>query len=267
MRLVIGNVDDALRLISDASSRDFLCHHVTQWDRSTPSAQFFHYAALSLDGEERRKSLAFHFARDSLLYVMAHVLLRRELSLVCPAVRPEEWRFRHTKYGKPYLIDYNLWFSLSHSWPYFAVLISQKGHCGVDIERAHASFPYDAVARQSLHAHEYSHMRRGTNPYLRFLRFWTIKEAACKAFGCGIPLGFPLLHVSHDFRKAYFRKRELGISISMANKNMPYAVSACCLTMSDCICSTRIAHLENFIPHTEPKGKAFASYCQYYSVA
>jgi 4'-phosphopantetheinyl transferase len=148
-----------------------------------------------LDTEERSRAARFRFARDRQLYVRAHVLLRRVLSLNAD-VTPEDWRFERGAHGKPALCRrhhpalHDLRFNLSHCQGMAAVVVARGREVGIDVENLDAMKDVDELAATILAPDEQTHWQRiGDDALARrqfLLRRWTLKEAALKAHGSGL---------------------------------------------------------------------------------
>lgn len=190
-----------------------------------------------LDASELAQAGKFRFARDSILYAAAHALLRLALSQHCPEIKPCAWRFTRGKYGKPGLLLpkpspqglRSLRFSLSHSWPHIAILVTCCGHCGIDIEPARTPAGFEGIAKSVFRKEEYVEMLSSPSPETHFLRLWTIREALCKALGCGFPRGFPHLYIQNGFTSFSLHRHPLSAQ-SLALCNSDFVLSACILT-------------------------------------
>ncbi len=92
--------------------------------------------------------------------------------------------------GKPYLMDSDLYFSLSHSGSLAACALSDAP-LGIDLERRGRL--RDALLRRSFSSEEQTLIREHKDPDLLFTRLWTGKESYVKATGQGIL--FPLCEI------------------------------------------------------------------------
>ncbi len=130
---------------------------------------------------------------DRFLYAAAHALLRVELSRLRPDVAPQAWRFALAARGRPRAVAPDGTpgpaCSLSHSWPYVAVVVAPRGRLGIDVE--HLPADWADIARTAFVPQECAALNASSDPEAHFLRLWTLKEAASKLLGCGLPLGFP----------------------------------------------------------------------------
>lgn len=139
-----------------------------------------------LDEGERGRAGNMVRERDRVAFVVAHGALRDILGhrLDLP---PSSLRFRVGRYGKPYLADTRLSFSLSHTHGSALVAASAQGPVGVDIERATGA-DFSALADRFFTAREASAVREAADSGRpsRFLAYWTCKESFVKALGLGL---------------------------------------------------------------------------------
>jgi 4'-phosphopantetheinyl transferase len=124
---------------------------------------------------------------------------------------PREICFKDTGEGKPVLdlkagpnsTDFNL----SHNGDYFAVVISDHGRVGVDIEKFHAGNKMMQIAERFFSEEEQADLRRQISSELlsqHFTQLWAGKEAVIKAAAGGV---FKNIHEVHlDLEKRKFRK-------------------------------------------------------------
>jgi 4'-phosphopantetheinyl transferase len=146
---------------------------------------------------------AARFGRESLRrrYIIGRALLRallgRTLSLAPPAVpivRGERGRPRLDGIGG---IDFNV----SHTDDVALIgIVRDEVRIGVDIERADREVNADGLARKFLTAPEQATLAplAADERRVRFLRYWTCKEAMSKATGDGLAAPFRELVVNLD---------------------------------------------------------------------
>jgi 4'-phosphopantetheinyl transferase len=145
----------------------------------------------SLSDAERARQQRFHFESDRQLFLVSHGMLRRVLSQYVD-VAPSQWEFLSGAYGRPAIAASHglpaLRFNLSHTRGLVACVISLGSDCGIDVERLRAPRNPQAIARKMFAATELAELDGRTGPdYLeRFFRYWTLREAYCKATGLGI---------------------------------------------------------------------------------
>ncbi len=98
-----------------------------------------------------------------------------------------DFRFGTAPGGKPYAISDRLttplYFSLSHSGAYLALLVHDRP-VGVDLQ-AHMARHTERLAKRWFHPAEYAAMAGDFSDVDRFFRLWAAKEAYGKYLGCG----------------------------------------------------------------------------------
>ncbi|SNY90902.1 4'-phosphopantetheinyl transferase superfamily protein [Cohaesibacter sp. ES.047] len=161
---------------------------------------------LSQDEQNRHATLRlFPNRRD---YVLAHLLLRSELSRWYPDTPLTGWAFERTDTGKPILsrarhpalgdID----FSLTHTGEMVACAITNYGLVGIDAERRDRKINLARLARDVLTLKERTRIARQAQAAQSevFIRHWTLKEASLKAIGIGLNADLTTLqcHFSED---------------------------------------------------------------------
>lgn len=163
-----------------------------------------HLSALPLWRREKVERL--RHAEDQRMHTLAFVLLEyalREEFGFSPDV------FSYTAYGKPYLENENVFFSLSHTSGAVACAV-ERHEIGVDIERIQ---PPRKAMRRAFCSEEIKAVQAAKDPSIAFTTLWTEKEAIAKFEGRG--LGMPLREIKTD---AYL----------MIGATFPsYAVTAC----------------------------------------
>ena len=148
------------------------------------------HSAHVLDADERRRAARFHFERDRIRYVAAHVALREVVARALGRA-PATVRWTYGRHGKPAIVDHpELGFNLSHSGDRAVVAIAWRREVGVDLERI-AEVDELEVAKLVFSAAEQAALReRVADRRHTFFRIWACKEALVKARGDG--LGGPL---------------------------------------------------------------------------
>lgn len=153
------------------------------------------------EGERRMQALlpatelaelaAFDRARTRSERLVARALRRAALSRYAP-VGPSHWRFETEAAGRPRLAAgqcaLDLRFSVSHTRGLVACAVTLGHDVGIDVEHASAIASPLELAERFFSPEEARDIReRSVGERLpRFLRYWTLKEAALKARGEGI---------------------------------------------------------------------------------
>lgn len=213
-----------------------LCPQVSSRCGDSGPGELYARLVPCLSHDEQARAERFQHARDSLLYTAAHALLRLSLSHFFPSCRPADWQFSTNNYGRPLLrpdlqqrIRPPCFFSLSHSWPYIALALTRCGHCGTDIEAAHLPADWQSLARLAFHPHECAQLFSSPDPEQFFLRLWTHREAVCKALGCGLPRGFPLLQIRSFRSEILLNQRKLSATL-LEVADTSFVMCTCVLT-------------------------------------
>ncbi|MDF1760538.1 MAG: 4'-phosphopantetheinyl transferase superfamily protein [Coxiellaceae bacterium] len=142
---------------------------------------------LSETESERAHRFVNQQLRDS--FALAHGWLREQLSGYLNTA-PAELRFDSNQYGKPFLIGGELQFNLSHSKQRVALVVSQKGDVGIDIQHHDTKVELAAIAKRFF-ATEEAAWFDATPEAERlsvFYKIWSLKEAYIKAVGMGMSL-------------------------------------------------------------------------------
>ena len=156
----------------------------------TDPPQLARYRAM-LSGGERARTDRFRSARDRRAGLVARALVRITLSRYCD-VPPARWRFRANRHGRPEIASpaSPLRFNLSHTEGLVACLVSRGRELGVDAESLRRDRRWLDLAGRFFapaEARALNGVPAAERP-LRFLEYWTLKEAYVKARGRGLTL-------------------------------------------------------------------------------
>ena len=171
---------------------------VTLWWASL-AASDDEFARVSAWLAPQEHARAARYGRESLRrrYIIGRASLRWVLSRslgVSPAAVPIVRGAR----GRPQLERQSaLDFNISHTEGMALIGIAQGSRIGVDVEHAEREVNADGLARKFLVASEQATIRSldETARRMRFLRYWTCKEAMSKATGDGLAAPFRHLEV------------------------------------------------------------------------
>jgi phosphopantetheinyl transferase len=208
-----------------------------EWARLTPNAHW-------LDDRERQRAAELLFDRDRLLYVTAHLWLRRLLAAQL-SIEPGEVHLVQSTFGKPAVSrrltcsQERLHFSLSHTHSALLFGLTSDGEVGVDIEPVRPLGNLNLLSDAVLHPLEMHHVCAPGLPeeerLALFFRTWTAKEAYTKALGLGLAHPFRQLHVDlgeHSFALHDPSAQEAGFEavgwsdLLSTDKQARYAVAA-----------------------------------------
>ena len=155
-------------------------------DEVNPDALACLYATLVQ--EEQAQADRFHFARDRMVYIVAHAMLRGLLAAHTAA----PILFCRNPWGKPELeVPGNrLRFSLTNTRGLVACAVVLDHDVGVDAEALNATVDIYSIAEANFAPAEITQLRAMPNEEraVGFFRFWTLKEALIKAVGRGLSM-------------------------------------------------------------------------------
>lgn len=146
---------------------------------------------LLLAPDEQEHYRRFYFAKDRAQYLVAHVLVREVLSKYVDRP-PAEWRFSTNLYGRPEIEpDHNaprLRFNLTHTDGLCACVVTQTLDCGIDAEDITRRHNLQIISDRIFAPPEREVIGDCCNVESRelFFRYWTLREAYCKARGLGL---------------------------------------------------------------------------------
>ncbi|HEX5507501.1 MAG TPA: 4'-phosphopantetheinyl transferase superfamily protein [Pseudolabrys sp.] len=147
--------------------------------------------------EESRRAARFRAELDRRRYIARRAGLRILLSRYL-SVPARKLSFRTNGFGKPFLRESDLRFSVSHSAGTALVAIARERELGCDIEFRDPAFPSEKIAQAFFSASEVCALRR-VDPSFQieaFFNCWTRKEAYIKARGFGLSLPLDSFEVS-----------------------------------------------------------------------
>ncbi len=130
------------------------------WKMDEPESFFAERTGLVTDIKNEKRRIEYLGGR----FLLKH--LEEDFPLL--NIRPDE-------HDKPRVDENRFYFSISHSWPYVAVVVSPYVECGIDIQCWHPNI--ERIQHKFLSAEEQDII--GTDPKLVTLA-WSAKEAAYK---------------------------------------------------------------------------------------
>lgn len=184
---MLGSVHDALLRLSLPRG---VPHGIEVFALPAPDECLFAidtFAALSPD--EQRRHARYRKRQDALRYANTRLVLRALLAerLHCAT---EDIRLHYGQHGKPLLSlenrnSENVWhFNVSHSREISLLALSRRCPVGIDIEALDAGLPLAEISQQAFATPERRHA--DIEGISAFYAIWTAKEAAFKAWGCGL---------------------------------------------------------------------------------
>lgn len=123
-------------------------------------------------------------------YLQSRFVLKSWLAKIT-SLSPCEIHFHKMREGKPVLYppSQGIDFNISHSGNYFAVVLSEKGQVGVDIEKLRAPEHLTKIATKFFSIKETALIQKQQDPQNQikvFSKLWSGKEALIKTVGGGV---------------------------------------------------------------------------------
>jgi 4'-phosphopantetheinyl transferase len=145
----------------------------------------------TLAADEKSRMTRFHSQETRDLFLLAHGLVRTTLSR-CAPVDPAEWRFVSGPHGRPEIAAPRsaLRFNLSHTKGLAACAITDGCDVGIDVEHMSRSVATRSLSKRFFSERECADLDElsGEAEHIRFLEYWTLKEAYIKARGLGLAI-------------------------------------------------------------------------------
>jgi len=117
-------------------------------------------------------------------WISCHVSLRIMLAKML-GLNPASIEISKNRFGRPFLPNSTLFFSLSHTNSSYLLGFSSTGKIGIDIEELSGKEDLDELIEYAFSKEEADFCKNG-NLHDRFLETWTLKEAFLKATGVGL---------------------------------------------------------------------------------
>ena len=165
-----------------------------------------------LSNEELQRASRFAGHLDRTTFVTARVYLKLIIGSVLN-IPVEKIHFEYGVHGKPVLKDHKCCFNVSHTNGFFAFVITNLGHVGIDIENKQREIVVDKLIDLVFSENERLNFElvNQNEKNSTFLNCWTRKEAFFKAKGSG--LSSPL--------------KELSINVSLFSKPQIHSTAWC----------------------------------------
>lgn len=128
-----------------------------------------------LPPERREKIHRLRIDSDKLLSLTVGLLIRRAIG---------DSSIRLNDSGKPYAVDSDIYFSVSHSGRCAAIAVD-SAEVGLDVQKL-PDKEYLKIAERFYHPSEFAYVTGSDDSALAFTRIWTRKEAYLKQLGIGI---------------------------------------------------------------------------------
>lgn len=174
------------------------------------------YNRMSIERKESVKKMLVPHKQK--LRIAADHICREAISEFC-RISPDDITFSANEHGKPYAVDLDVNFSISHSGDYVICAVSEK-EIGADIEKIREVKSDVSKRFASESETEYISSRKNG-----LFEIWTLKEAYFKCIGTGINKN--IKNVSFDIKENDILCSEEGYKFSFHNIADGYICSVC----------------------------------------
>ena len=163
--------------------------------------KLYNYLSIS----EIEKANNFKFEEDTFRFILGHGLTRRILGKYL-GIFPSKLIFNYGDSGKPQVenTEQNIFFNISHSNEFVAIIFSKIRLIGVDIEHIYKNKENEKIVGNFFDKKEveaYFNLK-DSQKIEAFYRYWTCKEAYVKAIGKGLNCSFKSFNVSNIYSKS-----------------------------------------------------------------
>lgn len=139
---------------------------------------------VEISEERKTKAQGFSFIDDKKRCILAEVLLNKALK----HFNINDYELIYNENNKPYIKNSNVYFNISHSGDYVAVIVSDT-EVGIDIQRINKL--QLNIAQKCFHENEYKNIINENDINKQtdlFYSYWAMKEAYTKAIGKGLAM-------------------------------------------------------------------------------
>ena len=136
-----------------------------------------------LNESSRRRAAAFKNPHRLKQFLLGQLLLQRLYRNLFQTDMPY---VSYAENGRPFFIDSDVTFNLSHSRNLVVCGINQSGRVGVDIEYVNSKRNWQDIAKECFSKEELDCLAEAEEPLKQFYLTWTIKEAVVKLLGHGV---------------------------------------------------------------------------------
>lgn len=164
----------------------------------------------SLIENERKDKLSKCMERKQTETLYSHMVAKKEIAKIL-GCGINDITFEYDENSKPKLKGQkNLYFSISHSFEYVAVAVSDKP-VGVDIEKIRPVS--QTIINRVCSKAERTYLKESTDEQSNFIKLWTLKESYLKAIGTGIIDNMKNCSFTVQENKAYMSNKKINAEI------------------------------------------------------
>ena len=158
----------------------------------------------------QKKILRYRRWQDAQASLIGRMLLFKGIEKFDKNYREED--LKYTKYKKPYFLDEQLKFNISHSGELVVCIISDSSEVGIDVELMNGIHIENFKSQMT--NSEWNNIILSNNKLHSFYAYWTAKESVLKAHGMGlsIPLkSFEIIDNVAMVDECFFYLKEIDI--------------------------------------------------------
>lgn len=158
----------------------------------------------SFDIKFNKELLNFHKWQDAQMSLLGRILLEKGFKLFGEKVNIKEI-IRYNNYGKPFFVNSNINFNISHSFEVVTCILTENYVIGIDIEKI-VNISIDDYL--NFMTDDERDKINNESELFSFFNYWTQKEAVLKATGKGLSLDLKSFEIKNNCteinRKIYY---------------------------------------------------------------
>ncbi|MBS7256353.1 4'-phosphopantetheinyl transferase family protein [Flavobacterium branchiicola] len=183
----------------------------------------------------QKKILSFRNWQDAQLSLLGRLILRYGLQI--NDAFEEKDNIGYTSYNKPFLIDSDIKFNISHAGELVVCILSDLNEVGIDVEIMSDINIEDFESQMTITERNY--IRRAKNSKAAFFDFWTKKEAVIKASGKGLSIQLQdfqvignstSINAENFFLKEVYLNEKYKCHIAFKNRIDPDIIGPCMIS-------------------------------------
>lgn len=127
-------------------------------------------------------------------------------------------KLEYNEFGKPLVLDEDLYFNISHSGEYCVCAVGNED-MGIDIQKK-KEIKYD-FAKRYFHVKDLEHLEQCQGDLTEIIRIWSIKESFVKLAGKGMAYGMDKFYCDYD-RNLIIEEGEIKANYNNIFENNDY---------------------------------------------
>lgn len=177
-----------------------------------------------LTHEEIGRANSFYFQKDRDRCIASRAILRLLLSRYTQ-ISVHKLPLAVTPLGKPYLVNSDIFFNLSHSGDYLVYAITKQSLIGIDIEKIKTTQDLPILLKSCLTPREYAELEKlpPADQFHTFYQLFTSKESYIKALGIGLNQPLDTLELLFYPQQTSFSLHQRSWQIWPVNLHSDYA--------------------------------------------